>query len=88
MQATILRGLSPKTRLIIRRLANRKNLSMNQMMIYMLDEAANLAGKRELEDKDNERIFDRVRELREQIRKKYGKQEEGWKLIREDRDSR
>lgn len=88
MSNILLRGLSPARKRDIERLANSKNLSLNQMFLEVI--------KAGLERWDKEReaetrrldVFRRIRKFQKEMGRKYGKFEESWKLIREDRDSR
>ena len=88
MESMIIRGLPPKARFKIQRMARSENLSINQLVIRLLVGAIQQSEKEEEKGDGRTEAFRRLEEFREKMKKKYGRQEESWKLIREDRDSR
>lgn len=88
MSDLLIRGLSPRTKKEMEEIAKEEDLSLNQLAVRLLREAINQKREKEEEEERHREAFRRLGELRERIRKKYGKFDESWKLIREDRDSR
>ena len=88
MRNILVRGVPAKVRLRLQRLARFQNASMNQALLELLAWALEEKEKQTEAEHEREEVFRRVDELRERLRKKYGKFEDSTKLIREDRDSR
>ena len=88
MSAILIRGLSPAVRRRIQKLASQENLSVNQAMIQLLKIALERKEEKDEAEQSRKEVFERIEKLREEISRKYGKFDESWKLIREDRDSR
>ena len=85
--ALLIRGLKKNVRQQLQKLAMRRNLSLNQMVIQIIEHSLqNLEDDHEMERR-RKNVFERVRELREELHLKYGKFDDSTKLIREDRDS-
>lgn len=88
MSDLLVRGIPTKTRLRIYRLAKNQNLSLNQEILKLLEDALNQAEKQTEIEKRRQAAFKNIRVLREEMARKYGKFDDSTKLIREDRDSR
>ncbi len=88
MSNILIRGLPPRLHKEIQRLAKEENLSVNQMLVRLIQEAVKQAEERREKVKRREQVFDRVMKLREEIYRTYGSFDDSTRLIREDRDSR
>lgn len=88
MSDLLIRGLPPRTKKEMEEIAKEEDLSLNQLVVRLLRQAIDQKYEKEEEAERHREAFRRLDELRERIRKKYGKFDESWKLIREDRDSR
>lgn len=84
----MIRGVPESTHHAIQRKAREENLSMNQYMVRLMVKDAEEANVKFEEEARRSEAFQKIRELRDKIRKKYGEQECSSKLIREMRDSR
>jgi len=88
MSDLLIRGLSPRTKKEMEEMAREEDLSLNQLAVRLLRQAIDQQNEKEEEEQRHREAFRRLEELRQRIQKKYGKFDESWKLIREDRDSR
>lgn len=87
MSNIIIRGLSKRIHQRLQKLARSQNRSVNQTLLEILQTEIDRMEGRVNEEERRAQVFERVKKLREEIRRKYGKQEDSTKLIREDRDS-
>ena len=88
MSNFLIRGISMRLRQRIQKFARLQNFSANQLLIRIIDrEIEHMEGNVD-EEKQRAEAFKRMKELREELHQKYGRQEDSTKLIREDRDSR
>ncbi len=83
----LIRGLSKRIHERIQKLAKSRNASVNQTVLKMIHDDLERMDKGIDEEERRARAFERTRQLREEIWKKYGKFDDSTKLIREDRDS-
>jgi flagellar biosynthesis component FlhA len=84
----LVRGLPERIRRRLESFAESQNLSLNQTLLRLIEAGLQ---KEETEKEKEERrkeAFRRIRELREEIYRKYGFQEDSAKIIRELRDER
>ena len=88
IKSMIIRGLPPKTRFKIQRMARSENLSMNQMIVRLLLQAVAHSEREKDEKAIRSEAFRRLDEFRERRYRKYGKMEDSTKIIREFRDNR
>jgi len=72
----------------IREFATRQNISVNQVLLRMIREEMDRWQREKKEKEHREKAFQRIQKRREEIRRKYGLQEDSTKMIREFRDSR
>jgi len=82
----LIRGVPERIHREVERLAEAGNLSVNQMLIQLIKEAVQYEEEKKESQKRREEAFNRLEAIRKEISKKYGRQEESWKLIREFRD--
>ncbi len=87
MKDVLVRGLSPRIHRQIQKWAEARNLSVNQALVQLIVKALEHLEEGDEREKERAEVFKRVRRLREEIRRKYGRQEDSTKLVREDRDS-
>ncbi|HLD50559.1 MAG TPA: hypothetical protein VJC08_05105 [bacterium] len=88
MSNFLIRGISIRLRQRIQKFAERRNLSTNQLLLEIIDrEIERMEGNVD-EEKQRAEAFKRMKELREELSRKYGKQEDSTKLIRQMRDER
>ena len=88
MKNFLIRGISIRLYQRIRKFARERNLSANQLLLDIIDrEIEHCEGNVDQEQQRAE-AFQRMRELREEMSRKYGKQEDSTKLIRQMRDER
>jgi len=88
MSDILVRGISRPVHIQIQKFAESRNLSVNQLLIQLIERAIENLDEAEEQEKKRKEVFDRIRHLREEIRKKYGTFDDSTKLIREARDSR
>lgn len=88
MANVLVRGLPEPVHRQIEKIAKEENLSVNQMMVQLLRIGVKREAEKRKKDEEQLDVYQRIEKLREEIRKKYGRQEDSWKMIREDRDSR
>lgn len=88
MANILIRGLPERMHREIEEVAASKNLSVNQLLLQWIREAVQYDEERKESKKRQEEAFRRLEAIRKEISKKYGRQEESWRLIREDRNSR
>lgn len=88
MWDVLVRGVSERTRVKVQRIARFENLSVNQVIIQFIKEGAEREEKQKDDLRRHAEAMKRLKEIREEMHKKYGMMEDSWKLIREDRDSR
>ena len=74
MSNLLIRGLSPKTRQALEKLAKARNLSLNQMTLEMIMEALKKWETQEERRKRQDEAMDRMDAFREAYSKKYGRQ--------------
>ena len=88
MSNFLIRGISIGLRQRLQKFAKRRNLSTNQLLLEIIDrEIERMEGNVD-EEKQRAEAFKRMKELREELSRKYGKQEDSTKLIRQMRDER
>ena len=83
----LVRGVPDNLHREIREFATRENLSVNQVLLRLLQKAVERSEKENEEQKRRDKAFKRLNKRREEIRRKYGLQEDSTRIIREDRDS-
>lgn len=88
MSDILVRGVSPKIHRELRKLAEARNLSLNQAMIHWLHRIVEDENGHKEKDEERAKTFRRIREIREANFREFGLSEDSTKLIREDRDSR
>lgn len=88
MSDILIRGVSKRIHAWIQKLAKSRNASVNQTILDLFQDEMVRMDKEISEEERHARAFERTRQLREEIWKKYGKFDDLTKLIREDRDSR
>ena len=88
MSNLLVRGLPQNIHQRIQEIAESENLSVNQLLVRLLIEAVRAEEKEEEEAEKRRKAFRRLKELRDQIRRKYGKQEDSVKIIRQMREER
>ncbi len=86
MSNVLVRGIPPRLHREIQRWAETENLSVNQLFIKLALEAVEARKKTDQEDEEKKDVFERIKELREEIYRRNGIMEDSTKLIREDRD--
>jgi hypothetical protein len=84
----IVRGISERVRSKIQRIASVKNLSMNQILVQVINQLADEEGKEKEELQRHREAVKRLKELREKTYKKYGLSTDSTQIIRESRDAR
>lgn len=82
----LLRGIPKGIKEKIKKMAVRRNLSLNQMMLRIIEDQLEIAEQEEKNKKKWERAFRDVDVIREELREKYGKFDDSAKSIRADRD--
>lgn len=87
MADVLVRGLPDKIHKQIQVMARERNLSINQTLVHLLRIALTRMEQETKEQGEREEIFARAERLRKEIARKYGRFDDSWKLIREDRDS-
>lgn len=88
MSNILVRGIPKRIHNRIQKIAKLQNLSINQTLIQLITAAIEEQKDKRETEKERTEVFERVRRLRNEIRKKYGTFDDSTKLIREDRDSR
>ena len=88
MKDFLIRGVPPWVHQRLQKVAEEENLSMNQLLIRILQEGLEIEKRKMEKEKREKEAFHRLREIRERLRRKYGKMSDSTKLIREDRDNR
>ena len=88
MSNFLLRGISIRLRHRIQKLSLKRNLSANQLLLEIIDREIERMEGNVNQEKQRAAAFRRMEELREELRRKYGKQEDSAKLIRQMRDDR
>lgn len=84
----LLRGLSSQVKREIKKMAIQEQLSMNQATLQLILWALKKKTEEEEQRKEQGAVMERIRELREEIYKKYGMMDDSTKIIRKMRDSR
>ena len=84
----LVRGVSERVRTRIQKIANSKNLSMNQILLQTINGLAEEGDKEKEELQRHREAMKRLKELREKMYKKYGMSTDSTQIIREARDSR
>lgn len=84
----LIRGLSKRIHDRIQKLAKARNASVNQTLVRLIEDEIERQNGEIDQEQRHRRAFERIDQLREELRKKYGKFDDSTKLIREDRDSR
>lgn len=88
MKNFLIRGISIRLYQRIQKFSRERNLSANQLLLEIINrEIERMEGNAD-EESDRAEAFQRMRELREAMSRKYGKQEDSTKLIRKMRDER
>jgi len=88
MKNFLIRGISIRLYQKVQKFSRERNLSANQLLLDIIDrEIERMEGNVD-EEKQRAEAFRRLREIREELSRKYGKQEDSTKLIREMRDER
>ena len=88
MSNFLIRGISMRLRQRIQKFSRKRNLSANQLLLEIIDrEIEHLEGNVD-EEKQHADAFRRLEQLRGELRRKYGRQEDSTKLIRQMRDER
>lgn len=88
MSNLLVRGLPQNIHQRIQEIAESENLSVNQLLVRLLIEAVRAEEKEEEEAEKRRKAFRRLKELRDQIRRKYGKQKDSVKIVRQMREER
>jgi len=88
MADILIRGIPLRVRHEIQRLAARKNLSVNQFLVERIMEMVKKNGDQEVEEERRKKAFRRIREIREELYRKFGLQDDSTKIIRHFRDTR
>ena len=88
MSDILIRGVSQRIHHEIQRRAASENLSVNQLLIRMIETGLKRVGSEEEKEARQKKIFQRIREIREENFRQFGLSSDSTKLIREDRDSR
>lgn len=88
MSDILVRGLPERVHRQIQRLAESQHSSVNQILVHLITIALKEREKENDADERRREAFRRIRELREEIYRKYGPQEDSTKIIREFRDNR
>ena len=88
MSNVLVRGIPEKVRRRIDKMARQENLSSNQLMVRLITQAIEKADLEREEEERRSEAFRGIERLREKIYKKYGKQEDSTKIIRQMRDER
>jgi len=88
MRNVLVRGLPEEVHRQFEKIAESQNLSVNQLMVRLLIEGMKRSKAEEEKRKEWGEAIQRLKEIREENYRKYGKQEESWKLIREAREER
>ena len=88
MSDVLVRGLPRAVHVKIQKLAASENLSVNQVLIRLIDEGLKNKKKDETEEAEHAFLFRQIRELREEMHHQYGKQEDSAKIIRELQNKR
>ena len=88
----LIRGVPETVRRQIRRAAEKKNTSVNQILLNVIKTTFEKRQKAKETEKEKDELekaaFRRLEELRERLYQKYGLQEDSTKLIRHFRDTR
>ena len=84
----LVRGVPQKYKSRIQRIAQSKNLSVNQVVVQYVIRGIENERERENGDSRQQEAIRRLREIREEIYKKYGLSTDSTQIIREARDSR
>ena len=87
MSNVLVRGIPKRVHDRIQKLAQSKNLSVNQALIQLIEKAIEHLEEKDNQERERAEVFRRVEELRERLRREYGKFDDSTKLVREDRDS-
>lgn len=88
MSNVLVRGLPENIHRKIQKMAEAGNLSVNQVMVRLLAEAVEQEKEKKEDEGRHREAFRRLNELREEMYRKYGKQEDSTKIIREMREER
>ena len=84
----LIRGVPMKCKTKIEKIAQSKNLSVNQVLVQFVIRYAEEEGKEQSADARQREAIGRLRQMRENMRRKYGISNDAVRWIREDRDSR
>ena len=86
MSAMLIRGMRSRMKLQIRRYAKSKDLSTNQALLSLINMAFETMNSEEEKENQRKQAFQDIRQLHQEMRRKYGRQDDSAKLIREMRD--
>lgn len=87
MSDVLIRGIPAWVHQRLQRKAEAENLSVNQLLIRVIQEDLEQEKKNIEKEKRDKETFRRMRAIRERLRQKYGRMSDSTKLIREDRES-
>lgn len=88
MSDVLVRGLQPMLYRKIQKMAEKENLSTNQMLLRFIRDAVD-KGESEKEKKERQQeALRRIKEIREENFRQFGMSDDSAKMIREMRDSR
>jgi len=85
MSDLLIRGLPQSIHREIRELAKEQELSINQLLIRLIRQAIDYAEMKKDRKERQEKAFQRINEIREEIHKKHGLLDDSTKIIRERR---
>ena len=88
MRNVLIRGLPDKIHNRIQKLADKRNASVNQVLVQLVIRSLKDVQEREDKEAERDKIFKRIHELREAHYRKYGKSEDSAKMVREMREER
>lgn len=87
MSNILIRGVPPKIHREIQRRAAAQNLSVNQLLIRVIENDLKRGESEKEKEARRKEVFRRIRELRKENFRQFGLSDDSTKLIREDRDS-
>ena len=76
MADLLIRGFPESAKRRVERIARKRNSSVNKTIIYLLMHGLTSTRGTEQSKEDRDAAFRRVRELRDELHQKYGKQED------------
>ena len=88
MSNILVRGIAKPIHVRIQKFAESRNLSINQLLIQLIEKSVRNLEEAEEREKERAEVFERSERLREEMRRKYGKFDDSTKLIRKFRDRR